>query len=416
MSHADTETGAAPAGGDTAYPFAPMPSQEAITHMQRVMADRPMTRMTMPYGGDVWIVHRNKAAREVLADSRFVRGPFRTGERVVPFYVPFPDFLRTTVQFEDPPQHTKLRRLVQKAISPKRVQEMRDSAVAFANQLIDDMIAKGGPRNLIPEYALPLPIEMLSNLLGVPSSDRETFERWSSSTLAVAGRTPDEVAADLGELGAYMAALIAKRRAEPQNDLLSSLANARDKDETLSDAEILPIAFILIVGGFDNTANFIGTGVLNLLRDDEQRTVLLGDVDRFAPTAAEEVLRHGRFAMGLPMGGGGGLVPFVATEDVTIDGQRIAAGEAVSIDLSTAGHDAAVYTDAHRFDITRTDNPHLTLSYGIHHCLGAPLARMELQVGIGQLFKRIPDLRLDGEPTFNHEHLSQPMTSLPVTW
>jgi cytochrome P450 len=413
MSHGNTDVSDAP---DTSYPFAPRPSQDAIAHLQRVMADRPMSRVTMPYGGDVWIVHRNQAARDVLADPRFVREPFRTGERVVPFYVPFPDFLRTTLQFEDPPQHTKLRRLVQKAISPKRVQEMRQSAVAFADQLIDDMLDKGGTPNLIPEYALPLPIEMLSNLLGVPSSDREAFERWSSSTLAVAGKTPEEVAADLGELAAYMAALIAQRRAEPRNDLLSALAHAHEKDETLSDAEILPIAFILIIGGFDNTANFIGTGVLNLLRSDEQRAVLLGDVDGVAPAAAEEVLRHGRFAMGLPNGGGGGLVPFVATEDVVIDGQRIAKGEAVSIDPGATSHDAAVYTDAERFDITRTDNPHLTLSYGIHHCLGAPLARMELQVGIGQLFKRIPGLRLAGEPVFNNEHLSQPMTGLPVTW
>jgi cytochrome P450 len=400
----------------TEYPFGPLPATEAVEHLRRLMADRPMSKVTMPYGGDIWIVHRNRAARQVLGDPRFVREPFRTGERVVPFFVPFPDFLRSTLQFEDPPQHTKLRKLVQKAISPRRVRDMRASAVAFAGELIDGMLARGGVRDLVTEYALSLPIEMLSSLLGVPSSDREKFERWSSSTLSVAGRSEEEIAADLGELSAYMTDLIAKRREEPRDDLLSALAHARERDETLTDAEILPIAFLLIVGGFDNTATFLATGVLSLLRSDDQRALLVSDPDGLAPTAAEEILRHSQWAIGHPVAGVGGLVPFVATEDVEVDGQLIAAGEAVSFDPGAVNHDAEVVEDPARFDITRTDNPHLMLSHGLHHCLGAPLARMELQVGIAELFKRIPGLRLAGEPVFRRDVLTQPMTSLPITW
>ncbi|MEU8820601.1 cytochrome P450 [Actinoplanes sp. NPDC048796] len=398
------------------YPFGPMTVPEAVAHTARLVADRPMTKMTMPYGGDVWLVHRNSAARAVLADPRFIRRPFRTGERTVPFFVPFPDFLRTTLQFEDPPQHTKLRKLVQKAISPKRVAAMRASAVTFANQLIDAMTARGGPRNLVTDYAVSLPIEMLSTLLGVPSADREKFERWSASTLAVAGKSETEIAADLRDLSAYMTDLIARRRNQPQDDLLSALAHARDRDETLTDAEILPIAFILIVGGFDNTATFLSTGVLALLRNDEQRAQFLTDPDGLAPTTAEEILRHGSFAVGQPVAGGGGLVPFVATEDVEIEGQLIAAGDAVSLDPGSANHDPAAIDDPGRFDIARKDNPHLMLSYGLHHCLGAPLARMELQVGLAELFKRLPQIRLAGEPEYNRAVLTQPMTSLPVTW
>jgi cytochrome P450 len=250
----------------------------------------------------------------------------------------------------------------------------------------------------------------------VPSADREKFERWSSSTMAVAGKTEQEIAADMGELAAYMTDLIAQRRAEPRDDLLSSLAHAREKDETLTDAEILPIAFILIVGGFDNTANFLTTGVMSLLHSDEQRELFLTDPDGLAPTAAEEVLRHGAFAVGGPVGGGGGLVPFVATEDVVVDGQLIAKGEAVSVDPGAANHDPDVVTDPDRFDITRKDNPHLMLSHGLHHCLGAPLARMEMQVGLAEIFKRIPTLRQAGEPMIRRDVLTQPMTDLPVTW
>jgi cytochrome P450 len=400
----------------TTYPFAPRSPAEAVEQLGRIMADRPMTKITMPYGGDCWIVHRNQAARDVLADPHFVRAPFRTGERVVPYFVQFPDFLRTTIQFEDPPQHTRLRRLVQKAISPRRVAEMRASAITFANQLIDQMSARGGVRNLVAEYSVALPIEMLSNLLGVPSSDREKFERWSSATLATSGMTEDQAGAALGELGGYIAGLIAERRAEPRDDLLSALAHARDKDETLTDAEILPIAFVLIVGGFDNTSNFITTGVLALLRNAGQRALFLSDPDRLAPTAVEEILRHGRHEMGLPVGGGGALVPFVAIADVVIDGQLIAAGEAIAVDPGAAAHDPRAVPDPGRLDITRADNPHLTLSYGLHHCLGAPLARMEMQVGLAELFKRLPGLRLAGEPVIRYDVLTQPMTDLPVTW
>jgi cytochrome P450 len=250
----------------------------------------------------------------------------------------------------------------------------------------------------------------------VPSSDRKKFERWASSTLSVAGKSEQEIASDMGDLAAYMMALIAKRREEPRDDLLSALAHAREKDETLTDAEILPIAFILIVGGFDNTANFLATGVAALLRNEKDRALFLTDPDGLAATAAEEVLRHGALELGLPVAGGGGLVPFVATEDVVVDGQLIAAGEAVAVDPTAAGHDPGAIPDPGRFDITRADNPHLTLSFGLHHCLGAPLARMELQVGMAEIFKRIPGLRLAGEPVFRRDVLTQPMTSLPVTW
>lgn len=398
------------------YPFEKVSAAEATERYRAIAADRPMTRVTMPYGGDAWVLHRTEAARAMLGDRRFVREPFRTGERVVPYFVEFPDFLKSTLQFADPPEHTKLRRLVQRAISPKAIQGMRDSAVAYANQLIDAMVEKGGPVNLVHDYALPLPIQMLSNLLGVPAEDHEKFERWSSSVLSTSGMTEDQVATNMMELVVYMMALIEQRRQEPKEDLLSALANARDQDETLTDDEILPIALILIIGGFDNTANFICTGVLSLLNNDDQRELFLTDPDGLAPTAVEEVLRHGRFELGLPVTGSGGLVPLVATEDVEIDGQLVVKGDAILVDPAATAHDGVALSDGERFDIKREGNPHLTLSYGLHHCLGAPLARMEMQVGLAELFKRLPELHLEGTPVINHDHISQPITDLLVGW
>ncbi|MET7896551.1 cytochrome P450 [Streptomyces mirabilis] len=400
----------------TEYPFGPIPAHEAAEHYHRIAADRPMSRMTMPYGGDVWIIHRNAVARTMLSDARFVREPFRTGERVVPYFVEFPDFLRSTIQFEDPPQHTRLRRLVQTAISPKRVKAMRDSAREFANQLIDRMVAEGDSANLVTEYNVPLPVQMLANLLGVPPEDRAKFESWSHALLAVANMDDQQRAQNMGELYVYLMDMVAKRRGDPRDDLISSLANARDKDDSLTDEEILPIAMILMVGGFDNTANFIGTGVMALLNSPAQLELFRSDPDGLAPTAVEEVLRHGGFATGAPVGGGGGLVPFVATEDVELDGQLVAKGDALLVDPAAASHDGIALPDDDRFDITRKDNPHLTLSYGLHHCLGAPLARMEVQVALSELFKRLPALRLTGDVVVDYDNLTRPITQMPVAW
>ncbi|MEU1953544.1 cytochrome P450 [Nocardia rhamnosiphila] len=400
----------------TEYPFPAVSPDEAMNRYHAIAADRPMTKMTMPFGGDVWVIHRNAAAREMLSDGRFVREPFRTGERVVPYFVEFPDFLKTTLQFEDPPHHTKLRKLVQRSISPKRVKAMRDSAVEFANHLIDEMIAKGAPTNLVHDYAVALPIQMLANLLGVPPEDRPKFQKWSSSTLAVANMPEEEVVANMTELVVYMMGLIEERRKNPREDLLSDLANARDKDDSLTDGEILPIALVLIIGGFDNTANFLCAGVHALLRNPDQLELFLADPDGVAPTAVEEILRHGRMAVGSTVTGGGGLVPFVATEDVELDGHTIAKGDAVLVDPAAVNHDGVVVENDGVFDIRRENNPHLTLSYGLHHCLGAPLARMEMQVGLAELFKRLPSLRLEGEAVIDMDNLTQAVIDLPVAW
>ncbi|MFV9432032.1 cytochrome P450 [Rhodococcus aetherivorans] len=416
MSSTETSTTPTDRVVDTSYPFAPVPPQDAVQRYVAISADRPMTKMTMPIGGDVWVIHRNAAARDMLSDPRFVRKPFRTGERAVPYFVEFPDFLKSTIQFEDPPHHTKLRKLVQKSISPKRVRAMRESAVEFANELIDAMVAKGDSANLVNDYAVALPIQMLSNLLGVPPEDRPKFQKWSAATLAVANMPEDEVVQNMTELFMYLTALIEDRRKNPREDLLSDLANAPDKDDSLTDGEILPIAMILIVAGFDNTANFICSGVLSLLKNPDQLAVLLEDVDAVAPTAVEEILRNGRMSIYDTVAGGGGLVPFVATEDVEIDGQVIAEGEAVLVDPASVNHDGIAVTDPGTFDVRRKDNPHLTLSYGLHHCLGAPLARMEMQVAITELFKRLPSLRLAGEAVVDDDNLTQPIVDLPVTW
>ncbi|MFB4303874.1 cytochrome P450 [Actinomadura sp. NTSP31] len=398
------------------YPFPPATPVQAVENYQQVITDRPMTKVAFPFGGEGWIIHRHQAARQMLESNKFVRGPFARGEREVPFFVHFPDFLKGTLQFADPPDHTRLRRLVAKAFTARRVARLREGTEHLADELLDGMVAHGSPANLVEHFSLPLPIRVLSELLGVPAKDRDKFIEWSKSTLATSGMTEEAILEAGAQLYAYLSELIAERRSEQRDDLLSALATAADKDDSLTDAEILPIAMLLIIGGFDNTANFINLAVLSLLRNADQLKAVLADVDGVVPTAIEEVLRHGQFAIGGKAGGLGSLVPFVATEDVEIDGTLIREGDAVAIDPSSTNHDPAVFDDAEAFDVTRRPNPHLTLNHGVHHCLGAPLARMEMQVALGSLLRRFPRLKLAGEPEYASEYLTAGMHVLPIAW
>ncbi|MGW9131824.1 cytochrome P450 [Streptomyces sp. NPDC055681] len=397
------------------FPFPPLPAEEALEAFRKVREDRPMTKMTMPHGGDVWVIHRYAAAKQMLEDRRFIRQPLR--EREVPYFVQFPPFLLQTFQWADPPEHTRLRRLVARAFTARRIEQLRARSQEMANVLLDRMTRDGRTEgDFAKEYAIPFPIRVLCELIGVPETDREKFIGWSHALMAVSGMTEDEIARKSAELYGYLAALVARRRAEPQEDLLSMLAVADEKDDSLTDEEILPIAMLILVGGFDNTANFITLAVTSLLHNPDHLKLFLTDIDTITPTLVEETLRHGAFVQGQPVAGGAGLPPHMASEDVEIDGQLIRAGECVLVDITAANHDENTFEAPHTFDITRASNPHLTLSHGLHHCLGAPLARMEMQVALSTVFRRLPTLCMTGEVVHATDTVTGFTNSLPVAW
>jgi cytochrome P450 len=398
------------------YPFPATPPDKAVENLHRVIEDRPMTKVQMPFGGECWVIHRYQAAKEMLENPKFVRGPFARGDQDTPYFVQFPDFLKATIQFADPPDHTRLRKLVAKAFTARRMGRLRDGTERLADELLDRMAEKGAPADLVESFSQPLPIRVISELLGVPLGDRGKFIEWSKSTMATSGMTEEQIAESCAQLYLYLAELIAVRRDEPRDDLLSALAAAREEDDLLTDEEILRMAMVIIIAGFDNTANFINLGVLALLRNPDQLKLLLAEGDGVVDTAVEEVLRHGFFAVGEDVTGSGGLPPFTASEDVEIDGVLIKKGEAVLIDPASTNHDPRVFDNSGAFDITRQPNRHLTLSHGVHHCLGAPLARMEMRVALGSLFRRFPTLQLAGEPQYATEYLTAGMSVLPVTW
>jgi cytochrome P450 len=290
----------------------------------------------------------------------------------------------------DPPAHTRLRRLTRQALTPQRVAQLRPRAQEIAAGLLDEMAARGGVVDLLDAYARPLPVTVLCELLGIPEADHERMR------VAVADYDkPEEVKRVSRELGAYFTTLIAAKRAEPGNDLLSALAVARTSaseegaEDRLTSAELRSTAFQLLIAGFDSTVNLIASGALALLTHPEELARLREDPS-LLPAAVEELLRFtnpfnhatGRFT----------------TEDLTTGGVVIPAGEWVFIATGSANRDPARFPDPDRLDLGRDASGHVAFGHGIHYCLGAPLARMEAEVAFGALLARFPGMSLAVPP------------------
>lgn len=286
--------------------------------------------------------------------------------------------------FQDPPGHTRLRRLVSAAFTPRRVAALRPRTAEIAAALIDQMMARQPPVDLMEALGLPLPITVIGALLGVPAADREHFRTWSNALMSL----PLTAGADPGtgweNLSLQVSDLIAHKRAHPGDDLLSALIAVRD-DETghLSEKELVMMAVTLIPAGYLTTS--IGTGAGAILLGAADQFGRLASDPAMVPSAVEEILRYQAAA---------GDVARVATEDLELAGVEISTGDKLLVSLTSANRDDRRFTDPDRFDIARPDNGHLTFGHGIHHCIGAALARLELQVVFAALAARLPKLHL----------------------
>jgi cytochrome P450 len=289
----------------------------------------------------------------------------------------------------DPPDHTRLRRLVSAAFTPRRVEALRPRVQAIVDDLLD-AIAAAGPDakiDLVGAFAFPLPFTVICELLGVPEPDRADLGR-GLTALLVPTSTPDEYArakAASDSVVTMLEELVDRKQASPGDDLVSALISARDGDERLTTQELLSTIFQLIVAGHDTTASLIGNGVVALLRNPEQLDGLRADPAKLA-AAIEELLRydapvpHSTFRY--------------AVEPMDVGGVTIRAGAQVIICLAAANRDVGQYTAPDELDLDRAESRHLAFGHGIHHCLGAPLARMEGQLALGSLLRRFPTLRL----------------------
>ncbi|MEV4972831.1 cytochrome P450 family protein [Streptomyces scopuliridis] len=363
----------------------------------------PVHRTALPSGVEAWLVTRYVDARQALADARLSKNPTHhagpahakgktgiPGERKAE--------LMTHLLNIDPPDHTRLRRLVSKAFTPRRVAEFAPRVQELTDRLIDDFAAKG-EADLIHDFAFPLPIYAICDLLGVPREDQDDFRDWAGMMLrhskpGHAGGPRGGVGRAVKKIRGYLADLIHRKRADPGDDLISGLIRAGDHGEHLTENEAAAMAFIILFAGFETTVNLIGNGMFALLRHPDQRALLqrslaAGETGLLA-TGVEELLRYD------------GPVELAtwryATEPLTLGGERIATGDAVLVVLAAADRDPERFTDPDTLDLSRRDNQHLGYGHGIHYCLGAPLARVEGQTALATLLTRLPDVRLAGDP------------------
>ncbi|WP_367137238.1 cytochrome P450 [Saccharothrix sp. HUAS TT1] len=365
-------------------------------------------RVDSPHlGRPVWLVTRIEEVREVLGDP----GRFRNSERhLVPGAPALSDEEVAAIRpgnplAFDPPEHTRLRRLLAPEFTARRMRRLEPRVHEIVADHLDAIERKGPPADLVADFALPVPALVICELLGVPFADRDEFQRrytrFFDSTLSFEERVAIQF-----ESKAYLAELVARAKVEPGDDLLGVLV--RDESAGLEDRELVGLADLLLLAGHETTANMLGLGVLALLRHPEQLRLLRDEPER-AAGAVEELLRW------LTVVHTG--VPRVTTTEVELGGQVIGAGELVVFSLPAANRDPALLPDPDVLDITRSASSHVAFGHGVHHCVGAPLARIEMRIAFPALLRRFPSLRLAvAEPEFRVQQVVYGLASLPVAW
>ncbi|AJE39273.1 cytochrome P450 [Streptomyces nodosus] len=386
---------------DRTCPYHPPTAYEPLRE------ERPLSRVTLYDGRDVWVVTGHSAARELLADPRLSTNRDRPGFPVT--NERFAAFRRRRVALlgQDDPAHHTQRRMLVPSFTLKRANSLRPRIQETTDRLLDAMEAAGPPAELVSSFALPLPSMVICMLLGVPYADHEFFEEQSRKLLR--GPTADDSLGARDRLDAYLGELIDRKRKEPGDGLLDELIEEQLRQGALDREELVSLATILLIAGHETTANMISLGTFTLLRHPEQLSELRSDPGLMS-TAVEELLRFLSIADGLVR---------VATEDIPIGGTTIRAGEGVLFSTSVINRDTTTFPEPDTLDWHRSARHHVAFGFGIHQCLGQNLARTELEIALRTLFERLPGLRLAvpaDEIPFKPGDTIQGMLELPVTW
>ncbi|MFD9965803.1 cytochrome P450 [Amycolatopsis sp. NPDC058986] len=386
-------------------------TQDAHAVMARLREAGPAQRIQLPRGLPCWLVTGFADVRALLADPRLSKDTGRAHElfraRMGGDGVSaFGQELTTHMLNSDPPDHTRLRKLVNKAFTSRTVARLRPRIEEITASLLDAMAGQPSV-DLLPAFAAPLPITVICELLGVPLGCQADFTGWTKTLLSSA--RPEAIKTAAEQMHGYLAELIERKRAEPAEDLLSDLVHATDEGERLNGTELVSMAFLLLVAGHETTVNLIANGVLALLRAPDQLALVRSD-PALLPGAIEEFLRYD---------GPASLTTLrFTTEPVELDGVTIPADEFVLLSLLGANRDAERFEDPAELDVTRAAGGHVAFGHGIHYCVGAPLARLEAEIAIGRLLERFPGLRLAAEPgtlRWRESMLVHGLESLPVS-
>ena len=367
-----------------------------------------------------WIITRHADVKQVALDNRQI-----SADRLTPFFRTNPEYQRGSIDslvrylnhwmvFRDPPDHTRLRRLFNKAFTPTSVSNLRPSIESIVAHLIDGMEARarrGETVDFIADFAYPLPASVIMDLLGVPRADLERVKVWSDDialfigTAQVAGNKYLRAESGAKAMSDYFRTLVEACTAEPHNDMISHLVLARDDRDALTTDEIIGTCILLLFAGHETTTNLIGNGFLYSMRHRDQWERLVADPS-LAGSAVEEYLRYD---------GPSGALARVAAADLEMGGKTIREGQRLFAFMNSANRDPEAFADPERFDIGREPSAHLTFGYGIHFCLGAPLARLEAQIATTRLAERLPHVRLSGgDPEWHDSLILRGVKRLPV--
>jgi cytochrome P450 len=363
--------------------------QNPLAHFAWMRAEAPVSLAVIPDSWPAWFVTDYTEARAALADPRLVKDIRKMAQaQQGRTAATGPDFLSTNLLNVDPPDHTRLRRLVLKAFTSRRIAALRPRVEEITSSLLDtiaDGAAGGaGSVDLLQAFAFPLPVTVICELLGVPAIDQEQFGAWAHAVVAIE-ETQDALQEAVAAMSGYFTSLLAAKRRSPLGDLLSALVTARDDDESLSEFELIALVYLLLTAGHETTVNLIANGVLALLTHPAELARLRDD-PALLPSAVEELLRYA--------GPLNHATERFTLEPTEIGGVTIPANKLVICATSAANHDPARFPDPGRLDLGRDATGHVAFGHGIHYCLGAPLARMEAEVAFGALLSRFPRLSL----------------------
>ena len=384
---------------------------------ERLRSLSPVLRAPGAVELGAWIVTSHSACSTALRSKQFGK----EGQKVLPpeklAMIPLErldlvDRRRNNMLFRDPPDHTRLRGLVSQAFTPRTIERLRPHIGEIAEHLLDDA-QKRGSMDLIADFAFPLPIIVIAELLGVPPEERDRFKTWSNQLIV--GLSPlaqqedfVRIAKAIGELDDYLSGVIAERRRAPRQDLISELIQAQEAGDQLSQDEMVATCRLLLTAGHETTVNLIGNGTLALLRHPEEWARLRADTG-LLPGAIEELLRYDSPVQ---------MTLRFTLEDTQLGNQAVSRGDLLMVLTGAANHDPEHYAEPARLDVTRENaHSHLAFGAGIHYCLGASLARLEGQIAIGGLLRRMPGLQVAAEPLeWRKNPVLRGLKSLPVTF
>ena len=394
-------------GRITFPPPAPVSPADPAPEVFAQLRSCPVAEGELPDGSTAWLVGGYRQVRQVLTDQRFSRAlAVAPGRSLRGIELSAAD----SIIAMDPPEHTRLRKLVASAFTVRRVEALRPRVAAIVDELIAAFTARPQPTDLMTSFSLPLPVRVICELLGAPAAGMDKFRAWSATLIGDWEQDSSEILTALAEMYEYLAELIRIRRTRAGDDLLCALVAARDSGDRLSEDELTNLACTILVAGYETTAHHISLSLLALLDHPAELARLRADPG-LIPAAVEELLRYVRI----------GVLPLarVTTEDVELGDATIPAGEVVLPIIQAANRDPSVFSEPDRFHVTRSPANHLGFGGGAHHCLGAQLARVELQEALRGLVTRLPGLALAVPPaalSFKPGMAIHNLRALPITW